>query len=299
MKYKQNLLLGALLVVLAELCMASMGALVKTLGQTTPHEMAVFARNLAGLLVLMPLLWGNRSLSLKTNCLHLHLLRSLSGVAAMYCFFYAIIHLPLADSMLLKMTAPIFMPIIAILWLKESITVWTVFALIIGFVGVWIIVNPTGDVNWIALVGVAGGLLAGLAKVTIRRLSRTEPITRIVFYFAITATAISALPAIAAWVTPNMSELLLMAGIGFVGTAGQLALTRAYSVSNPGTVAPLTYFSVIFGGIYGYVFWQEIPSIQFVVGAFLISMAGILTLRKSGFKSSFLQSSRQFFFKSQ
>jgi len=280
MRYSQNLLLGALLVVIAELCMASMGAVVKFLGQNLPHEMTVFARNLAGLFVLAPLL-SRKGFEWRTHVLHLHLLRSLAGVAAMYCFFYAIIHLPLADGMLLKMTAPLFMPVIALLWLHESVTSWTIYALLLGFVGVWIIVDPTGEINWIALVGVAGGLLAALAKVSIRRLSRTEPTTRIVFYFAITGTLVSAIPAMLVWKQPADIEILMMVLMGILGTAGQLALTRAYSVSNAGTVAPLTYFSVIFGGIYGYVFWAEIPDRQFIFGAVLIALAGIMTLKKS------------------
>ena len=270
--------------------MASMGALVKLLGQSMPHEMAVFARNLAGLFVLAPLLSKTPGFTWKTQCLHLHLLRSLAGVSAMYCFFYALIHLPLADGMLLKMTAPLFMPVIALLWLQESVSNWTVYALGLGFVGVWIIVDPTGTMNWVALVGIAGGVLAAIAKVSIRRLSRTEPITRIVFYFTVVGTVVSAIPALLVWVEPDRQDILVMIAIGIVGTVGQLALTRGYSTSNAGTVAPLTYFSVIFGGVYGYLFWDEIPGLQFIMGAVLISIAGMLTLKKPAGSSTELQS---------
>ena len=280
MRYTQSLVLGAIFVVVAEFCMATMGALVKTLGQTMPSEMAVFARNLAGLLVLIPLTVSQKNFSLKTDCLHLHLFRSITGLLAMYCFFYAIIHIPLADSMLLKMTAPLFMPLVALFWLKEGISNWTVYALIVGFAGVWLVLDPTGEMNWVALIGIAGGLLAAIAKVSIRRLSKTEPNIRVVFYFAFVGTVVSIFPALWNWQTPTINGIWLMIAIGFVGTLGQLALTRAYSVSNAGTVAPLTYFSVIFGGIYGYLFWQEIPAERFLLGAVLIAMAGLLTLRK-------------------
>ena len=280
MKYQQNLLVGALLVVTAEFCMASMGAMVKLLGETMPNEMAVFARNLAGLLVLLPVLLTRHDFSLKTDCLHLHLLRSLAGLSAMYCFFYAIIHLPLADSMLLKMTAPLFMPIIAIIWLSEGISQWTVLALLLGFAGVWVILGPAGEANWAMLVGIAGGFLAAVAKVSIRRLSRTEPNLRVVTYFALVGTIVSAVPAVFSWKTPAINGIWLMVAIGLVGTLGQLALTRAYSISNAGKVAPLTYFSVIFGGIYGFVFWGEIPQQQFIIGAVMIAVAGLLTIQK-------------------
>lgn len=280
MKYPQNLLLGAALVVLAEFCMASMGALVKQLGQTVPNEMAVFARNLAGLLVLLPMMLRAKDFDWRTDCFRLHLVRSLAGLSAMYCFFFAIINLPLADSMLLKMTAPLFMPVIAFFWLQERISHWSFYALFVGFGGVWLVVNPTGEVNWIALIAIAGGVFAAIAKVSIRRLSRTEPTMRVVFYFSLIGTLVSLLPAIYSWVELGWLELMLMVAIGLVGTLGQLALTRGYAVSNAGTVAPLTYFSVVFGGIYGYLFWREIPDFYFVLGTLLIMIAGLLTLQK-------------------
>ncbi|MEW8469704.1 MAG: EamA/RhaT family transporter, partial [Candidatus Thiodiazotropha sp.] len=85
MLYKQNLLLGALLILLSELMFASMGASVKYVTQTLPSEMAVFMRNLFGLALLMPLVWSNGLVSLRTHIFHLHLLRSVAGVSAMYC----------------------------------------------------------------------------------------------------------------------------------------------------------------------------------------------------------------------
>lgn len=280
MHYRQNLLLGALLILIAELCMASMGAMVKHLGETLPNEMVVFVRNIAGLLTLIPLYLSQKSCTLKTKVLHLHLLRGIAGVSAMYCFFYALIHLPLADGMLLKMTAPLFMPLIAFFWLSEGISRWTVIALGIGFAGVWIILDPTNELNWFAMVGLAGGLFAALAKVTIRRLAKSEPTARIVIYFALVGSTVSVIPLSWAWVTPGVEEIVFMIGVGLVGTLGQLALTRGYSVANAGTVAPLSYFSVVFGGIYGYLLWQEIPTQQFLLGALLIAVAGLLTLKK-------------------
>ncbi|MGD2119496.1 MAG: DMT family transporter [Chromatiales bacterium] len=280
MKYQQNLLLGAVFILLAEFCMATMGALVKVLGQALPYEMVVFSRNLMGLLFLLPILLQQGVKHLGTDCLRFHLLRSLAGLSAMYCFFYALIHLPLADGMLLKMTAPLFMPLIALLWMGEGISRWSLYALLLGFVGVWIVVEPGSETNWIALVGLAGGLFAAIAKVSIRRLARTEPTTRIVFYFALIGTLVSAVPAFWSWMQPGWYDVALLLAVGLIGTVGQLALTRGYSIANAGTVAPFTYFSVIFGGLFGYLFWDEIPDMAFISGAVLIAVSGLLTLKK-------------------
>ena len=284
MRYPQHLLKGALLVLLAELCMASMGALIKHLGQSLPNEMLVFSRSFLGLLFFLPLLATWRNISFKTRVLKIHLVRSLSGISAMYCFFYALIHLPLADGMLLKMTAPLFMPLIAGYWLKEGISRYSFYALIIGFLGVLIVLHPGGDFNFVMLIGVLGGFFAAVAKVSIRRLSRTEPIYRTVFYFSLVGFLVSVIPvSIRYYLEPfslNQTQILLLLAAAAVGTAGQFALTRGYAIANAGTIAPFTYFSVIFGSLYGYFFWQEIPAVSFFAGALLIALAGLLTMKK-------------------
>ncbi|MEJ2693910.1 MAG: DMT family transporter, partial [Candidatus Thiodiazotropha sp.] len=165
MLYRQNLLLGALFILLAEWFFASMGAAVKLVTAELPSEMAVFMRNLFGLALMLPLVWRNGLPGLKTRVFPIHLLRALAGVSAMYCFFYALAHLPLADGMLLKMTAPLFMPLIALLWLGEQLSRRILIALSIGFLGVVLVLNPEGEFNRIALVGLLGGALASLAKV--------------------------------------------------------------------------------------------------------------------------------------
>lgn len=278
MLYKQNLLLGALLILLSELMFASMGASVKHVTQTLPSDMAVFMRNLFGLALLMPLVWSNGLVSLRTHIFRLHLLRSVAGVSAMYCFFYALAKLQLADGMLLKMTSPLFMPLIAWFWLSEHLRQRILMAIAIGFVGVILVLNPEGEFNQVALIGLLGGAFASLAKVTLRRLGRSEPSVRVVFYFALLSSIISAIPMLWSWQQPTPAEWGWLALIGLMGTLGQLMLTRGYAIAAAATVSPMTYASVLFGAAYGYLFWQETLTSQFVLGALLIAFAGILAI---------------------
>ncbi len=288
MLYKQNLPLGALLILLSELMFASMGATVKSVTAELPSEMAVFMRNLFGLMVLLPLLWRGGIDGLKTQITGLHLLRALAGVAAMYCFFYALSHLPLAEGMLLKMTAPLFMPLIAWQWLQEPLRRRVLLAIGFGFLGVVLVLNPHGGVNEVAGVGLLGGLLAALAMVTVRRLGRTESSLRVVFYFTFFSTLISSVPMLWSWQTPNQLQWILLFLIGALGTLGQLLLTRGYSIAAASNVSPFTYFSVIFGAIYGYLFWNETLNILFVAGALMIALAGVLALSSSHSQSAAL-----------
>jgi drug/metabolite transporter (DMT)-like permease len=280
MRYPQNVLQGALFILLSELMFASMGAAVKAAsGLGLSNEMLVFMRNLMGLFVIAPLLLRYGTAELKTPVYRLHLLRAVLGLSAMYCFFYVLGKLALADGMLLKMTSPIFMPLIALLWLGERVGRLAILAIPIGFIGVGLVLKPGGDMSWVALLGVLGGGLAAVAKVTVRRLGHSESTTRIVFYFALNATVISALPLLWAWQTPTLEQWALLGVMGAMGTAGQLLLTRGYAVAAAAQVSPFTYFSVVFGAAYGYLFWGETLDWLFVAGALLIAVAGVMAVR--------------------
>ena len=280
MRYPQNVVHGALFILFSELMFASMGAAVKAAsGLGLPNEMLVFMRNMMGLFVIAPLLLRYGTAELRTPVYSLHLLRAVLGLSAMYCFFYVLGQLPLADGMLLKMTSPIFMPLIALLWLNERVSRLAVLAIPFGFIGVALVLKPGGDMSWIALLGVLGGLLAAVAKVTVRRLSRTESTTRIVFYFSLNATVISAVPLFWAWQLPTLEQWALLGLMGVMGTAGQLLLTRGYGIAPAAKVSPFTYFSVVFGAAYGYLFWGEVLDWLFVAGALLIAVAGVMAVR--------------------
>jgi drug/metabolite transporter (DMT)-like permease len=277
MLYRQNVVIGAALIVASELLFASMGAAIKLASATLNNEMIVFLRNAVGMSLLLPIvLHYGANATLATRVPHLHLLRASAGVAAMYCFYHALSELGLAEGMLLKMTAPVFIPIIAFLWLREVPGRLLIVAVPVGFAGVLLVLDPRAEINPAALVG----LLAALAKVTVRRLSRTEPATRVVFYFAVLAMLISSLPLVWAWRTPSLGELGLLILIGTAGTAGQFLLTRGYAAASAAQVAPFTYFSVLFAAGYGYLFWGELLSGQFVGGALLIAAAGVMALRR-------------------
>jgi drug/metabolite transporter (DMT)-like permease len=283
---RQSLILGAAFIVTGELCFATMGVGIRFVSRELPNEMIVFARNLVGLALLAPWLLRRGVANIATPVPALHLLRAVAGVSAMYCFFYAIANLPLAEAMLLKLTAPVFMPLIAMLWLREQVTARLWVALGIGFAGVVVILDPsfageTAIVSPVAIVGLLGGLLAALAKVTVRRLSRSEPPARIVFYFALIAGAISSLPLLWAWQTPSPMALLWLLGIATSATLGQLALTRGLSLAPASRMGAFGYFAVVFGAGYGWLIWGEPVTWALVIGSVLIVVAGLLAGRSS------------------
>ncbi|NNC68843.1 MAG: DMT family transporter [Gammaproteobacteria bacterium] len=275
-----NLILGCIFAMFAELCFVGMGSLVKQLSENLPSQNVLFFRNLFGLLILLPLIFKLGIKTLKTDNLKWHFLRSLSGVSAMYCFFFALSELPLADAMLLKISAPLFIPIIAFVWLSEHISLRATMAILIGFLGVILVLKPTGTVHIASIAGLMGGALAALAKVTIRRMSDTEPISRIVFYFGLISLIIATIPMFWFWQNPNQKEWMLLILLGGFGTFGQLFLTKAYTLAPASRIAPFTYSSILFAAAIGWIFWSEIVTLLTVSGAFLIIMAGILIIQE-------------------
>jgi drug/metabolite transporter (DMT)-like permease len=279
---------GAALIIAGELCFASMGVGIRLVSGELPNAMIVFGRNLIGLMLLAPWLLRQGLGDLKTGVPGLHLLRAGAGVAAMYCFFYAIATIPLAEAMLLKLTAPVFIPLIAMLWLREQVTARLWAALGIGFAGVVIILEaPLGlgpaaalaGIPPVALIGLAGGILAALAKVTVRRLSRTEPAGRTVFYFALVGGTISTVPLLWQWQTPSTQALLWLLFIGTCATLGQLALTRGLSLAPASRLGVFGYSAVVFGAGYGWLLWDEPVTAAVVAGSLLIAAAGLLAIR--------------------
>jgi len=280
---RQALRQAALFLMLGEALLAVMGALIKTVSDALSTEQIVFFRNLAGLIFLTPLILRQGPSLLKTQVWHWHLLRGLVGVTAMYCYFWAIANMPLTEAFLVKLSSPLFMPLIAWLWLSESSGKHSLLALVVGFTGVAFILRPGGDsaFTYVALIGLLGAFLAALAKVTIRRMSVTqEPSQRIVFYFGVIAATLSLPAAILNWQPVPPWYWLLLFLIGSVATLGQLALTRAYKLAPTGSVGVYAYSAVVYGALMGWLFWGEIPAWSTWLGAALIISSGLINLRK-------------------
>jgi drug/metabolite transporter (DMT)-like permease len=274
---------GGLLVLASALLFSGVGAIVKAASVDLPTEVIVFFRNAVAMAFLLPWLQiRHRGLSLKTSCPHLHLLRAAAGLGAMYCFFIALKLLRLADAMLLCYTLPIFIPVIEWLWLKEPVSRQTKIAVAVGFIGIALVLKPgLGLFQAAGLVGLASGLLAALAIVGIRRMTVTEPVVRVVFYFTVFGTLVSAVPLIWAWQDPTGHMLWALCVMGVLAIMAQMCLTKGYSLAPAGQVGPFNYGNVVFAAIIGWVFWGETLDGLTLVGAVITCSAGIIATYRS------------------
>ena len=277
----QNIALGAALIILSELALLVTGMIIKSMSSEIPTEQIVFVRNLIGLFILIPWLIRKGISRLHTKHIGLHLARSLVGLTAMVCLFYSWGHMPLAQASLLKQTSPIFIPIFAFFWINESIGLKTIISIFIGFFGVVLIINPGGaetHLNTVILIALAGAMLSGLAKVIIRKMSATETPGRIVFYFALVGTIVSAVPAMLSWVNLNWIQFGSLVAIAVFSTIAQLSISKAYSHAPAGQLGPYTYTSVAFAAFFGWLIWGEVLNLNTFIGIVIIVLAGVLAM---------------------
>ena len=279
----EDLKRGAAYAVAAAALFALTAACIKHAAASVPNSMVVFFRSAVGLITIAPFLLARRGFAaLRTQRLFGHLWRSAFGLSAMYCFFFAIGRLPLADAMLLNYSTPLYVPFIAWAWLHERPPAIVFPAVLTGLAGVALIVKPGGGGSFdpaAGLIGAISGVFAAGAMVNIRRIADTEPSGRIVFYFSLLSSAVSALPLWWTWRTPTRDALLALLACGVLATAGQLCLTRAYASARAALVGPFTYTSVIFAALLGWALWSETPDALSALGALLVILTCVLAMR--------------------
>ena len=246
-----KIMTGLILLSTSAFLFASMGVLIRLASHTVDNPTIVFFRNAIGLLVLTPFLLTQGIDHLKTSRIWMHAWRSVVGLIAMYGFFYAIAHLKLSNAMVFTYSSPIFIPLVAWLFLKEKMTVYMVLAAVLGFVGVIMVTKPdTGLFNGLSVIGIGSSFLAAMAFVTVRALTDTEPVTRIVFYFCFIGTLLSAIPMLWFWRSYSRRELILLCSAGALATLSQICLSKAYSFAPAGQIGPANYLAIIFAGIW-------------------------------------------------
>jgi len=287
--------------------MSILGACIKLVSQELSFEVIVFFRNFFALVILMGLhffqgrnnslhgpkdqrpvhletIGGRQAVKMfpSTKVIHLHLIRSLFGLGAMYCYFYTLGKLSLAEATLLSYTSPVFIPCFAWLWLRESVSFKSWIAVVLGFGGIVFILRPgSGIFNITALVGICAGMGVAIASVTIRRMSDTESPGTMVFYFTLISTLVSALPLAWTHTWPDPGQFFLLSIMGIVAVLGQFFMAKAYTLAPSATVGPFNFTTVVFSSVLGWVCWNETLDCWFFAGALLICISGIFAARGS------------------
>jgi drug/metabolite transporter (DMT)-like permease len=276
----QNVPLGAALIVSAFLLVAMMSALGKA--SAAPTGSIVFFQSFVSLLLFLPWILRGGIGALRTSHLALHVVRGVGGVLSQALMFIAILKLPLMNTVLLSNSAPLFIPLIAWAWLGERVSAGTIVSLAVGFVGVLLILRPGPDIlrNPAALLATAAAVCSAVALVTVNRLSTTEPAERILFYYFLIATVLTAPFLPLGWRAPTAQQWMFLLGIGACQAASQLLIILAYRHAEAARIAPFNYSVVVFSGLIGWVFWHDRPDALAWAGVLLVTAGGVFTTMK-------------------
>jgi drug/metabolite transporter (DMT)-like permease len=279
--------LGDLLIVLAFACVAVMSAFGKA-AKEVPTGILVLFQNFISLLLFTPWALGKGVSELRTSRTWLHILRAAAGLFSQVLMFVAVKRMPLVSAVLLSNSAPLFIPLVTWVWLKERIggMVWV--SLLIGFAGVILILKPGLALlsDPIALIAISAAVFSALALVAVNQLSTTEPSRRILFYYFLYSSAAATPFAVLKWRNPTDREWLLLGGIGLMMAASQLLIILAYKHATAGRIAPFNYTVVIFSGLIGWVVWNNTPDLLSLVGVLLVTAGGVLSTKFGGPNSS-------------
>ncbi|MDY3060417.1 MAG: DMT family transporter [Fusobacterium sp.] len=203
------------------------------------------------------------------------LARSIFGLAGVVLNFYAIANLTLADSSMLGKLSPIFVTIMACIFLKEKIDNKQILSIIITFLGALLVIKPEFSLEMLpSLSGIMSAASAGIAYTLLRYLKDKESPDTIIFYFSLISVVFTAPFALAEYVQPTFTQLGLLLATGVFASVGQFGITYAYKYAKATEVSIYNYSAIVFGIILGFIFFGEIPdTLSLLGGAIIIAVA--------------------------
>lgn len=263
---------------------------VKATAPDIPPGEIVFCRSFFAILPVVGMLaWQGQILSaVRTQRPWLHASRGAIGIGSMACGFVALGFLPLPESMMIGYAAPLMVVALSALLLGEQVRIYRWTAALVGFAGIVVILWPRltllerGGMEPGALFGVVmalgGAFFSAFAAIFIRTMTRTESVGSIVLYFAVSGTLLSLLSLPFGWVVPTPAEAALLVAVGLLGGTGQILMTSAYRHAGAATIASFDYVSMLWGLSFGYLFFNEIPTVGVLVGGAIVVAAGIFII---------------------
>lgn len=238
----------------------------------------VFFRNFISLIISFIIIKKDnlRYLGLKENR-RLLFYRSVFGYAGVVLFFYTTAKMMAADAAMLNKLSPIFVTILAHMFLKEKINKINIFSLIMSFIGAYLIIKPTLNFPMLpALSGLLSAAVSGAAYIFITSIGKKESIYTIVFYFSLFSVLCSIPFLIFSFIIPTLIELMLLLLLGTLAALGQVALTYAYKSSEASDISIYDYSNIVFSTILGYFFLSELPDLYSIIGGILIISSAIM-----------------------
>ncbi len=276
-----NSTFGFILIILTYLIWSIMELIAKDLGQRYDSFFIVFVRYVSQLIFLI-FIFNKSFLRLsKTNMPKLQIGR---GALLMMttCFMFAgLSSLPFAEHIAVYMIGPVLTTLLAIIILKEKVSITQIILIILGLLGALIIANPTNQIfNYFIVLPFMAALCFSFFTISTKYLNSSENSSTTLIYTAISGTFLSLPLAYFFWETPsNNFDIILMLSMGIFVTAGHFCFIKSLNYINASFAAPFVNLTLILAAFWGYFLYEEIPSQNTFLGSSLIVLAGIMLTR--------------------
>ena len=222
-------------------------------------------------------LWGHNK--------KLLIARGIVGSFALMFVYYAVTTLPLAEATVLQYLHPVFTAVLAVFFLKETIQRSTITCIVISLLGLFIIIQPNLQLDsgvhypWISIgSGIMGALGSAVAYVIIKKLTKTDDSSVIIFYFPIVALPISIIMLGSDFVVPSLAAIGLLILVGIFTQVGQVGLTKALNSADANKATAYAYVQLLFSVFIGWAYFSEVPMATTIMGGGLIMVGALINV---------------------
>jgi drug/metabolite transporter (DMT)-like permease len=249
-------------------------------------QIIFLSRVVTTVFILIFVMQSQRTLTaLRTSNIRTHLGRSLLVIATTWCFFECLRYIDLAYAVAIAFAAPLFMTALSGPLLKEKVGWHRWSAVLVGFVGVVIALQPGSEgISYGAALALAAAAAYALLQLWLRPLAGRESSHNIIFYTTLFSGLLAMPWALMEWRWPDTTGWILFLAQGGTSTIAQMFIIRAFRQGEASLLAPIEYTALIWVGLFGYVFWDEIPTIQVLIGAVIIIGSAIYIAQREAQK---------------
>ena len=273
--------IGALWILAGTTMMACLALLVHVVGHDVNNAMILFATYIVGSALLLPFALWKRVLFVHQASLGLQVARALASVTQIALFFIALRTVPLVDAVLLRASAPIWVPVLMLVFWRQAMPprMWLFIAA--GFIGVALVLQPfLVPMTLGYALALGSGIVYGLQNVLNRMLDEAgEPLLRTMTWIFVAGACLAAVPAAIDWQTPSPTSLVMLAVIGLSAIASTTALVFGFNYAPAYVLAPFLYFSVVVSALLDWLVFDRVPSVITLVGCVVVVAACVAMTR--------------------
>ena len=237
-----------------------------------------FDRNFIAMLPMLFIVYamGKREILKIRTSPKMIVVRSVIGTISLVATFGAFSLMPMADATAFLFTSSLIVPMFGFFFLKENVGKYRWGAILIGFLGVLVMLKPTGDVNMMgAAVALSAALMHATLQTILRSLGKTESPETITFYFVFIGTFVSLIPLPLVFVMPTWAEAPYIIGLGLTGVAAQMMLSLAYKNAQAAIVTVFNYSGIIWATMFGWMFWNDWPTQTILAGGAIVIASNV------------------------